>query len=86
MDFALRWGLVLGAGFLLLLGAVFIELFIIRSQTAASGRPTTIHGTIIEPSQRSGLSVNGTYLTGMNPMPVTAMPAPKSSSIDSPTT
>ena len=30
MDFALRWGLVLGAGFLLLLGAVFIELFIIR--------------------------------------------------------
>ena len=46
-----------------------IELFIIRSQTAASGRPTTIHGTIIEPSQRSGLSANGTYLTGMNPMP-----------------
>ena len=63
-----------------------IELFIIRSQTAASGRPTTIHGTIIEPSQRSGLSSNGTYLTGMNPMPVTAMPAPKSSSTDSPTT
>ena len=30
MDFAIRWGLVLGAGFLLLLAAVFIEVFIIR--------------------------------------------------------
>ena len=63
-----------------------IELFIIRSQTAASGSPTTIHGTSIEPSQRIGLSSNGTYLSGTKPMPVTAMPVPKSSSSDSPTT
>ena len=32
-----------------------IELFIIRSQTAASGSPSTIHGTIsdAEPAQRA---------------------------------
>lgn len=30
MDFTTRWGLVLGAGFLFLLAAVFIEVFIIR--------------------------------------------------------
>ena len=62
------------------------ELLIMRSQTAASGNPTTIQGMIIEPSQPSGSSANGTYFTGMKPMPETAIPVPNSSSVDSPTT
>ena len=31
-----------------------------RGQTAASGAPTTIHGTTSERSHRKGLSVSGT--------------------------
>jgi hypothetical protein len=33
MDFTTRWLIVLGAGFLLLLGGVCIELFVIRKST-----------------------------------------------------
>ena len=58
-----------------------------RMMSAASGSPTSTHGTTSAPAQPSALSRNGTYVRGMwTPTSTSAMSLPNSRISPSPTT